>query len=192
MDSSARAEAIRRAQEYLAQRPVFLDTETTGTGPNAEIVEISIVDHDGSVLLDTLVKPRGKIELGAQRVHGITAAMLDSAPGWNAVWPQVQTALEGRTVGIYNADFDLRMMQQSHQRNWMQWRQPAGNYFCLMKLYAQFYGQWNSRRRSYRWQSLENARAQCGLQTPNSHRSLEDTRLSREVLLYMAAAQGQP
>ena len=152
-------------------------------------MEISIVDFDGSVLLDALVKPRGKIELDAQRVHGITAGMLGSALGWDALWPEVQAALEGRTVGIYNADFDMRMMKQSHQRNWMQWRQPKGMYVCLMKLYAQFYGQWNPQRRSYRWQSLENARAQCGLSTPNSHRALDDTQLSREVLLFMAAAQ---
>ncbi|MBT3389644.1 MAG: 3'-5' exonuclease [Chloroflexi bacterium] len=189
MNMSARAEAIRRAKEYLAQQPVFLDTETTGIGPNAEIVEISVVDFDGTVLVDTLVKPRGAIELGAQRVHGITAEMLDSAPGWDVVWPEVKIALAERAVGIFNADFDTRMMQQSHQLNRMQWQQPKGEYFCVMRLYAQFYGQWNSRRGSYRWQSLENARAQCRLQTPNSHRALDDTRLAREVLLYMAAAR---
>ena len=189
MNISARAEAIRRAKEYLAQQPVFLDTETTGIGPNAEIVEISVLDFDARILVDTLVKPRGSIELGAQRVHGIGPEMLDSAPGWEVVWPDVQAALAGRAVGIFNADFDLRMMQQSHQLNRMQWQQPKDEYFCIMRLYAQFYGQWNAQRRSYRWQSLENARAQCSLQTPNSHRALDDTRLAREVLLHMAAAQ---
>lgn len=186
MDTRARHDAIQQAQEYLARKPVYLDTETTGIDPHAEIVEICIVDHDGNILLDALVKPRGKIDPGAQNVHGISEAMLAEAPGWEQVWPTVEKALKGRYVGIYNQDFDLRMMQQSHQRNWMQWRLPEATFFCVMKLYARFYGQWNSKRRSYRWQSLDNARWQCKLETPNSHRAKDDTLLTREVLLHMA------
>ncbi len=188
MNATARREAIQQAQFYLAQKPVYLDTETTGTGPNAEIVEISIVDHDGSTLLDTLVRPRGPIEAEAQRVHGITAAMLSDAPPWEEIWPQVEAVLRGRYVGIYNLDFDLRMMQQSHQRAWLKWRQPQANFFCIMKLYARFYGQWNPKRRSYRWQSLDNARVQCRLALPNSHRALADTQLTRAVLHFIAQA----
>ncbi|MBC8505848.1 MAG: 3'-5' exonuclease [Anaerolineales bacterium] len=187
MNSRTRNEAIQQAQEYLAKKPVYLDTETTGLDPMAEILEISIVDHDGNILVNTLVKPRGKIDPGASRVHGITEEMLAEAQGWDVVWPQVDTALNGRYVGIYNLDFDVRMMQQSHQRNWMQWGQPQIDFFCIMNLYAQFYGQWNSRHGNYRWQSLDNARRQCGLNLPNTHRAFDDTLLARAVLQYMAA-----
>lgn len=186
MKSSARFEAIQRAKEYLAQKPVFLDTETTGIGPSSEIVEICIVDHDGSILLDTLVRPRGKVEPGAQNVHGISDSMLVEAPGWDQVWPKVENSIQGRSVGIFNKDFDRRMLMQSHMRNGMVWKQPQTNYFCVMKLYARFYGQWSSRRGSYRWQSLDNARWQCKLDIPNSHRAKDDTLLTREVLLHMA------
>jgi DNA polymerase III epsilon subunit-like protein len=186
MKLRARAEAIRQAKEYLVKKPVYLDTETTGTGPNAEVVEIGITDHDGSVLVDTLVKARGKIEPGAQRVHKITAEMLAEAPSWQDVWPQVEAALQGRYVGVYNLDFDVRMMQQSHTRSWMQWRQPDANFFCVMKLYAKFYGQWNARRGSYKWQSLDQAGKQCQLTLPNAHRAVDDTLLTRAVLHFMA------
>lgn len=186
MNAGARTDAIRRAQEYLAQNPVFLDTETTGIGPHAEIVEICVVDHDGGILVDTLVRPRGEIEPGAQIVHGINADMLTDAPGWDQVWPQVEEAITGRYAGIYNLDFDRRMMMQSHQRNAMPWKRLDTKFFCVMKLYAQFYGQWNNRRGSYRWQSLDNARWQCRLDIPNRHRAKEDTLLTREVLLHMA------
>ncbi|MEA3350659.1 MAG: 3'-5' exonuclease [Chloroflexota bacterium] len=186
MNLSARAEAIRQAKQYLAKRPVYLDTETTGVGSNAEIVEVGIVDYDGSVLVDTLVKPRGRIEPGAQRVHKITKDMLADALYWEAVWPQVEAALKGRYVGIYNLDFDLRMLRQSHKRSWMQWREPAANFLCVMRLYAKFYGQWNSKRGSYRWQGLDKAGQQCGLNLPNSHRAADDTLLTRAVLHYMA------
>ena len=190
MSSKARSEATQQALDYLAKQPVYLDTETTGIDPSAEIIEISIVDHDESILVDTLVKPRGKIDLGDQRVHGITEGMLADAPGWEAVWPQVQAALEGRYVGIFNLDFDLRMMQQSHQCNWMQWQQPQVDFFCIMKLYAKYYGQWNSKHRNYRWQSLDNARHQCSLDLPNSHRAKDDTLLTRAILHHMANVGG--
>ncbi|MFC7331357.1 3'-5' exonuclease [Marinactinospora rubrisoli] len=85
---------------------VVLDTETTGL--EGAIVEIAIIDAaTGEALLDTLVHP-GEVEMepGAQRVHGITTAMLDGAPAWDRVWPRVAAAIGGRTILAYNADFD--------------------------------------------------------------------------------------
>lgn len=55
-----------------------------------------------------------------------------------------------------------------------------------MELYARYYGSWNERYSSYRWQSLENAGSQCGIAIPNSHRAKDDTLLARAVLLHMA------
>jgi len=188
MNLSARKGAIQIAQEMLDRKPVYLDTETTGTGPNDNILEIAVIDHDASVLVDTLVKPVGVIDPGAQAVHGISADMVAEAPRWGEVWEAVEAVLSGRLVGIFNADFDMRMLQQSHARNWLQWRPPAGlEVVCIMKLYAQFYGQWNARRGNYRWQSLENAGKQCGIPLPNSHRAKEDALLTKAILEFMAS-----
>jgi DNA polymerase III epsilon subunit-like protein len=187
MNLSARRGAILKAQKMVSRQPVYLDTETTGTGPNDNILEIAVIDHDGEVLVDTLVKPVGRIHPDALAVHGIRDEMVADAPRWGEVWDEIETALLGRLAGIYNADFDLRMMKQSHARNWMTWTQPKGmDVFCIMKLYAQFYGQWNSRRGNYRWQSLDAAGRQCGIPLPNSHRALDDTLLTRAILRYMA------
>ena len=191
MISSARREAIQIAKEKLNLKPIFLDTETTGTDENDNIVEISIIDHDGRILIDTLVKPVGRISPGAMAVHRITDEMVTDAPRWSEIWPEVEAIFSGRLLGIYNADFDLRMMRQSHARNWMQWTDLAGmEVFCIMKLYAQFYGQWNSRRGNYRWQSLDNAGRQCGIPLPNSHRAKDDTLLTKEIFLHMAKQEG--
>ena len=54
---SQRQNAIMIARQVIAQNPVYLDTETTGLEKTDEIVEISIVDDSGQVLLDSLVKP---------------------------------------------------------------------------------------------------------------------------------------
>jgi len=50
--------AAKWAREVLANKKdyVILDTETTGLGC-AEIVQIGIIDLDGKILLDSLVKP---------------------------------------------------------------------------------------------------------------------------------------
>lgn len=50
-----RQAAIDAAAEYLRDC-VILDTETTGLH-DAEIVQIAVIDHAGTVLLDTLVNP---------------------------------------------------------------------------------------------------------------------------------------
>lgn len=182
----ARREAILSARKYLAQSPVYLDTETTGIRSDAEIIEITIIDTDGSVLVDSLVKPQGIITADAEKVHGISNESVKDSPEWGSVWPEVQSATEGRNVGIFNASFDLRLMEQSHNAAGLLWAPLVAEPFCIMHLYAQFYGEWDRHRRSYRWQSLEKAGRQCRIELPNSHRAKDDTLLTRAILHYMA------
>jgi len=117
---AARKEAIIKARSLIERQPVYLDTETTGIGPNDNIVEIAVIDDDGYTLIDTLVKPVGTISTETIRIHGITDEMVRASPRWMEVWDQVEPVLSGRFVGIYNAEFDLRLIQQSHNLNWMQ------------------------------------------------------------------------
>jgi DNA polymerase III subunit epsilon len=179
MPSYSNNYAAQQARRWLDARPVFLDTETTGLNDQAEIVEISILDDDGSVLLDSLVRPRRSIPLDAIRIHGIRNEMVKGAPGWAQLWPEVEAILQGRPVGIYNADFDLRMLKQSHRWSGLLWRPPEMQPFCIMRLYADFRGM-------SRFQSLEDAGRQLGIPLPNSHRALADTQLARAVLHSMA------
>ena len=182
-----RLEAILVAKQKLQLNPIYLDAETTGTSEVDEIIELAIIDHNGSVLLDTYVKPAGKVSPDAYAIHGISEEMIKDAPVWMEVWLDVQKVMQGRVVGIYNADFDTRMLKQTHQIAGLEWDPPYDDSFCIMKLYARFYGEWNPSARDYRWQKLENARWQANLKTPNSHRAKDDTLLARELLHYMAA-----
>lgn len=190
MDILTRREAVQQALKWTHMLPVYLDTETTGLGSNAEIIEIAILDSDGKPLFQSLVRPKGRIESDAMRVHGITQAEVANAPEWAEIWPQVESTLLNRKVGIYNSEFDLRMLKQTHQRAWLSWALPESAFFCIMKLYARFYAEWDSQRRGYRWYSLENAGRQSGILLPNSHRAQDDALLARALLHYMAAWQG--
>ena len=178
MPSQTRRRAIKTALEYWLARPLFIDTETTGLDGLAEIVEISILDREGDVLMDSLVKPMRRIPQDVIRVHGIANEMVQDAPTWAEIWPQVEDILKDRYVGVYNAEFDLRMMRQSHRANDMAWRFRDNRFFCIMKLYAQFRG-------AYRWQKLEAAGRQCGIALPNSHRAKDDALLAKAVMQHM-------
>jgi DNA polymerase III epsilon subunit-like protein len=187
LPAHARQAAILLARQKIALKPIFLDTETTGLGPGAEIVDICLLEHDGGVLIDTLVKPVAMIPADATRVHGITNAMVAHAPTWKEVWPQVAAALGGRQAAIYNMAYDVRLMQQSHRQHRLQWSDPGAQFFCIMELYAQFNGAWDRRHGSFRFQSLAAAGEQCRIALLNSHRARADAALAREVLRYMAS-----
>ena len=187
---SSRSQAGLTARQRLAEKPLFLDTETTGIERNSQIVEICILDDDGEIVFESLVRPTSSIPADVVRIHHITNEMVARAPGWHHVWPQVQAVLAGRLVGIYNAEFDLRMFQQTHASYNLRWPlNPGFTSFCIMKLYAQFYGDWNPSRGSYRWHSLEAAGRQSRVPLPNSHRAQDDASLARAILHYIAESQ---
>jgi len=177
--------AAQRAREILESNPLFFDTETTGLGATDEIVEVGIVDAQGNTLLDSLVRPVSRIPYEVIAVHGITNEMVRGAPTWEEVWPDVKALFAGRTVGIFNADFDLRMMRQSHARHGLEWQPMGGNAFCVMKLYARFYGE-RLGIRNAKWQGLQKAGRQCGIPSRKAHRAADDARLASQILQHMA------
>ncbi|MEZ4523553.1 MAG: 3'-5' exonuclease [Thermomicrobiales bacterium] len=166
-------------------RTIYLDTETTGLGSDAEIVDIAVVDARGQVLLDSLVRPTRPIPADATRIHGITDEMVEDAHGWNSIAPRLRRLIAGaHNVVIYNADFDTRILDQCDAR----FRLPGyqANWQCAMKQYAAFAGQRHQRYGGYRWHKLVDAAAAFGYQEPVQHRALADTRLCRAVVLGMA------
>jgi DNA polymerase-3 subunit epsilon len=186
MRANAREQALAEARRIHALKPVFLDTETTGLGETAEVVDIAIVDFDRRVLLNSLVRPRRPIPPDAARVHGVTDAMVKDAPTWPELIPTIEELLKGRPLAIYNAEFDLRVIGQS-SRAWGQARQLAySEAFCVMQLYARYNGEWNPKHRNYRWISLEQAGRRLRISLPNTHRALGDALLSRAVLHTLA------
>lgn len=166
------------ARRYWNQQPVYLDTETTGLTGFAEIVEICVVDFDGKPLMNTLVKPCRGIPQDVIRIHGITNEMVRHSPTWPEVWAELCPRLMGRMIGIYNSDFDTRMMRQTHQAYDMPWEVLDSKTFCIMKMYARFCG-------ITRWQKLQDAARQCRISMPNAHRALADTLIARAVFEYM-------
>ncbi|NTU75704.1 MAG: 3'-5' exonuclease [Anaerolineaceae bacterium] len=176
-----RQAAIDLAKSIVAQKPVYLDTETTGVERDDEIVEIAIVEWDGSVLYESYVRPSRPIPAQATRIHGIKDADVQGAKPWPVLWQSIRNLMVGRLLATYNSDFDLRMMQQSQARYRLPWRETF-NAIDIMKVYADYKGVWDPNRRSMRYFKLEEAGAFFNINIPNAHRAAADTLLARAVL----------
>lgn len=180
--TTPRAAAVAQAQALLDAGPLYLDTETTGLGPRDEIVEICLLDADGAVLLESLVHPQRPIPTEVMRIHGISNSLTADAPTWRDLWPQIAALIQDRRLAIYNADFDLRLMRQCQALNGLPWPALESRSVCIMRLYAQYRGDWNSARGGFRWYSLQDAGRQCQISLPNNHRARGDALLARAVL----------
>lgn len=174
--------AVRKqAAALLAQSPLFLDTETTGIDDDAEPIEIAVIDVEGTVLLDSLVKPRSSIPAAAQAVHGLSDADVAHAPAWPDVAALLAPLLAGRLVIGHHADFDRRIITRAHTRHDLS---PMAYHFdCTMELLTGVNGG--------RWPSLGTAAALAGAVCPTEmHRARADAETCRLILMALAASSG--
>src|SRR5215207_9601547 len=183
--AEARAKAIAWAAGVMNDpRVIYLDTETTGFGPRAEIVDIAAVSAAGEVLLESLVQPTRRIPADAIAVHGITNADVKDAPAWCDLYDDLLRVLAGRRIIVYNVIFDRQMVNQACERYDL--AAPAADWECAMRKYAGFYGNWDSGKRWYRFQKLEHAVLTFGAK-PGGHRAAADAFACRAVVQGMAA-----
>lgn len=192
MPHDDRQRAAAQAAAWLAdENALIFDTETTGLDGSAEIVQLAVTDMRGAVLLDALVSPTVPVSPGAAAIHGITDAHLALAAPIGAFLPALRALFKGRTVVVYNADYDTRLLRQSIAARGMDdfiirpggidWTRDLDSAFgcrfvCAMRAYSQWVGEWNPRYKSYRWQRLPGG----------DHTALGDCRATLAVLRQMA------
>lgn len=169
-------------EQAVAAPFVVLDTETTGLGSDAEIVSIGIVDSDGTVLVDSLIKPQQPIPADATRIHGITDADVAEAPTWPEIRDKVMAAIEGKTLVIYNAGYDTRILTAVDKRHSFEGTDWSVRAACAMEWYAEVFGDWNDYRQSFRWQKLTNAMQQQGLPVVDAHHALGDAQMTLALI----------
>jgi len=177
----------RIAADIVKGNPVIIDTETTGLGSSDEIIEISAVDINGNVIVDTLLNASCPIPLEATNVHGIKEKDIVDAPTFDIVWRgQLEEIFKRRTVCTYNIEFDIKMIKQSLKIYGIRFPSNVKT-ACIMKMFAEYRGVWDNNRNHFKWFRLEAAAGLCGIEIKgNLHRALEDAQLARQVLLCMA------
>lgn len=182
----AHPKVLERARQVIGLNPIFLDTETTGVGLYDLVIEVGIVDLDGNVLFNSLINPGRPIPLDSSKVHGITDEMVADAPTLNTAWSEIEDILHDRAIGMYNAEFDYRLMKQSAENAGLRWTVHRNQAFCVMNMFAAWYGEWNRRANNFRSQKLEFAGKFCGIDLPNNHHAVDDAKLTAALLKYLA------
>jgi len=163
---------------------VLLDTETTGLDGDAEIIDLALLDRDGTVLLDTLLRPQRPIPPVVSRVHGLYDHHVRTAPTFPAIWPQLRALLDGRTLIAYNVAFDARLLQQTAARHGIPLAVTAQE--CAMRRYAA----WRAANRLAAGRaglSLERACQAHGIAV-GGHRAAADCRATLALLRVMAGS----
>jgi len=171
--------AIRQARAWLEQKPLYLDTETTGLSSTDQIIDLALIDHDGTVLIDTLIRPTIPISDGSEAIHRISNEMIVGAPGFDQIIVNLINLTQDRLVLIYNAQFDQRLLRQSAAAYRLKAPAVYAGVHCAMKLYVMLHG---------KKQTLANAARQLGLTVPaDLHRAAADAELCRRIVEAMAA-----
>lgn len=151
---------------------LFLDTETTGIDRTARMVEVSVVDQDGNVVLDTLVNPGIPIPAGATAVHGISDHDVHDAPSHEQVRQDILELVCGREVVIFNAEYDAAVLGIS----------CLTSIRCCMMRFSRLVDGWNQPRQATRWCNLKFAAQVSGyIWVGNPHRAMADTMACRHV-----------
>lgn len=164
-----------------------LDCETTGKDPhaNTEICEITILDTDGVVLLNTLVKPIASIPSGVTDLHGITNEIVATAPTFQEIGPEIARLVNGQVVVIFNAGYDAWLLDRLFIENSID--MPDFQAWCLMLAYAEHHKAPGKFFGNYAWQSLGAACEQQEVeQQEKAHRSLADTTATWRLLQKLA------
>lgn len=173
--------AIDLAREILKYKEeyVILDTETTGLGDNDVIIQIGIIDLDGNVLMDTLIKPtkRKRISSEATAIHGITMKMLQNAPTFEDIYTKFYEVIGKKNVLAYNAKYDFRLIGQTIAQDDGKIKGFDG--INIMLIYSVFVGEWSDYHDSYKFQKLPGG----------GHTALDDCRATFELIKKMAAAE---
>lgn len=172
--------AAQRARRFLDEGCVIVDFETTGfVSPSVDIVEIAVIDQDGQVLLDTLVRPEGHIPSRASQVHGIYDSDVKGAPSFREVFDVFRQVISAQPfVVAYNDQFERGILRAVCQR----YTQPQLqlDWHCAMRTYMAYAGQG-------KFSKLGMACEREGVRVENAHRALGDCAMTLHLLRRMAS-----
>ncbi len=159
---------------------VIVDTETTGSGPGARLVELGALHvRDGKVIaqFQTLIDPEEAIPAYVIRIHGITNAMVKGAPRAKLVLPAFLEFVGDRCLLAHNAAFDRGIIAQELLRVGM--KRPDIPMFCSVRLARKVFPQAPNHK-------LSTLASYLKIPDPPSHRAIADCMTTVGVLVACA------
>jgi DNA polymerase III subunit epsilon len=159
---------LERPAEYF-----ILDTETTGLD-NPEVIELAVINLTGEMIVNQRFNPVTKISPEATDTHGMTNEVLAIRPRWAIVSNCLPMIVFPREILSYNYRLDYQAICNTYSLHCMDAPNLRGE--CVMLWYSQYIGEWDDRRRSYRWQKL----------TGGDHSALGDCNATLDLIKQMA------
>ncbi|PPH48574.1 DNA polymerase III subunit epsilon [Rathayibacter sp. AY1C9] len=165
-----------------------IDFETTGVRPERgdRVIEVAVVHLDAEgrfeAAFETLVNPDR--DLGAQRIHGISAREILDAPSFAAIASDLLTHLDGRVVVAHNASFERRFLTAELARLGVETTLSSEMLLCTMQLAREFL--------PGAGRSLADCCAAFDIPLENAHRAVVDaTATGRLLAEYIAVSGGR-
>lgn len=110
MSIRAKISAQSKFNEWLENKDCYLILNTsTILGRDTEVIEIAIISLHGKIFLNTLIKPVVR-PITRNNKLGITNEMIQGAPSWVEIWPQIHQIIKEKVILIYNADDQIASM----------------------------------------------------------------------------------
>ena len=193
LEEKEKLEAEKRRKEEerrkkLFANPIFFDTETTGIDfEKDEILQLSIINKDGDVLFDHLIKPEHRRTWKrAEEVNGISPKMVRSEKTFKHYYNEIQDIFDDASVIVgYNTEFDINFLRNAgitYDRETID----------VMLDYAVIAGDWSEYHQDFKWKKLVQCARHYGYRWKNSdaHNALNDTRATRHCFYEMLARDG--
>lgn len=154
----------------------FLDVETTGLTPRFgdRVCEVAVLRcNDGKTrAFESLVNPQRPISPGASSVNRITDRMVEGAPFFDDIVPQVLELLEGAVIVCHNAPFDLGFL--SKELELLHIKMVDNPVIDTLRLARKCY--------NFPSNSLGNVAKYLSISIDIEHRAMADVHITRAVL----------
>ena len=156
---------------------VVIDTETTGMTADDEVIELAVVDMDGTVLYDSTFCPVTEVNRYASAVNHLTNDCLCDSPKFADEWSKIKALIGNRKILAHNAKFDKRAIKQTIEKY-------SSDSSVADLMFSDCYDSVNIVKEyidlpSY---SLENIAQSLGISRVESHRAADDCIMTLEVL----------
>lgn len=158
----------------------FVDVETTGGSPlHHRVIDVAIIQVQGGRILrefSSLVQPHQTIPPFIEGLTGITQDMLEGAPDFAEIAPEVAGLLEGTIFAAHNAAFDYAFLKQECARAGFALNLPQ---LCTVRLSRHLFP-------GEKKHNLDAVIERNGLEVPTQrHRAYADTRAIADFFLLM-------
>lgn len=164
----------------MARRPIFFDTETTGTNPKSDrVIELAAYDPVTGKSFEMLINPGMPIPHETISIHQITDSMVQDKPNFGVVAKEFLAFCEGDIALIgHNADsFDMPFLRNECGRHNLE---LPKDWLLIDSL------KWSRRyRKDLPRHSLQFLRQTYGIASNQAHRALNDVMVLYEVFKAM-------